>query len=88
MIKSDISLIGARKFRFYGEVGNLGNICWDDMKKDKLWLYNLHYFDDLNALDAYKRRSWHKSLLDDWLTKNRLGKSLGWDLYPLSLKGY
>lgn len=86
VIEKNISMIGARQFRFYGEVGDLGNICWDDTEKDKLWLYNLNYFDDLNARDAYKRRSWHKSLLADWLTKNRSGKSLGWDPYPLSLR--
>ena len=85
-IEKDISLIGARQFRFYGEVGDIGNPCWDDIEKDKLWLYNMHYFDDLNARDAYRRRGWHKSLLAGWLTNNRSGKSLGWDPYPLSLR--
>jgi hypothetical protein len=28
---------------------------WNDPAQEKLWLYNLHYFDDLNALGAADR---------------------------------
>ncbi len=29
----------------------------------KLWLYNLHYFDDLNAAGASARVAWHRELI-------------------------
>ena len=28
---------------------------WDSFKIDKLWLYNLHYFDDLNVEFSKKK---------------------------------
>ena len=31
---------------------------WNRPDWDKLWLYNLHYFDDLNAESAAERRDW------------------------------
>jgi len=86
VIKKRISLIGARQFRFYGESGNLTDIGWDGLEKDKLWRYNQHYFDDLTARDAHKRLVWHKHLLEDWVSKNQLGKGVGWDPYPISLR--
>jgi uncharacterized heparinase superfamily protein len=86
VIKKRTSLIGARQFKFYGESGNLTEIGWDGLGKDKLWRYNQHYFDDLTARDAYKRLVWHKHLLEDWVSKNQLGKGVGWDPYPISLR--
>jgi len=32
---------------------------WNSDNHEKLWLYNLHYFDDLNALHSKKRTAWH-----------------------------
>ncbi len=39
---------GPREFYFLNESGGLER-GWDDESRTKLWLYNLHYFDDLNA---------------------------------------
>jgi uncharacterized heparinase superfamily protein len=59
---------------------------WNDAKFGKLWLYNLHYFDDLNAARASERLNWHRSLIERWLRENPPGWGLGWEAYPLSLR--
>src|SRR3990167_7291419 len=30
--------------------------CWSDLTQEKLWLYNLHYFDALNAEDSAQQK--------------------------------
>jgi uncharacterized heparinase superfamily protein len=59
---------------------------WNDPARDKLWLYNLHYFDDLNASDAEQRKDWHKALIARWIQENPPGQGNGWEPYPLSLR--
>ena len=48
------SMRGPREFCFLNERGGLDR-GWDDESRSKLWLYNLHYFDDLNAEGAASR---------------------------------
>jgi len=52
----------------------------------KLWRYNQHYFDDLNALNADRRGEWHLALLLRWVAENEPGSAVGWDPYPTSLR--
>lgn len=52
----------------------------------KLWLYNLHYFDDLNAEKAASRTAWHQDLIARWVAENPPGAGTGWEPYPLSLR--
>jgi uncharacterized heparinase superfamily protein len=59
---------------------------WNDETRGKLWLYNLHYFDDLSARGYEERRSWHEALLERWITENRAGVGAGWEPYPTSLR--
>ncbi len=59
---------------------------WHAHPEKKLWLYNLHYFEDLNAKDADKRRHWHEQLIHRWIRDNPPGSGFGWDPYPLSLR--
>lgn len=59
---------------------------WNDPEKDKLWLYNLHYFDDLNAHGAETRTEWHKALVRRWISENPPTKGNGWEPYPVSLR--
>ena len=41
------------RFVFLNEEGELSGLgSWNDPARGKLWLYNLHYFDDLNAVGA------------------------------------
>lgn len=57
---------------------------WRPARAPTLWVYNLHYFDDLNARDAAIRSPWHCKLLRRWVAENPPGQGAGWDPYPVS----
>ena len=59
---------------------------WNAKNQDKLWLYNLHYFDDLNAINSEQRIVWHSNLIQRWIEDNPLGFGTGWEPYPSSLR--
>lgn len=59
---------------------------WNNNQWAKLWLYNLHYFDDLTATNAGQRVSWHRDLIDRWVDENPPGVGNGWEPYPSSLR--
>jgi uncharacterized heparinase superfamily protein len=59
---------------------------WRNPDKSHLWLYNLHYFDDLNAVNAIDRVDIHRQLLANWLEANPVGQGVGWEPYPTSLR--
>jgi uncharacterized heparinase superfamily protein len=81
------SMPGAETFRFLNETRTLqGQEDWNDPQADKLWLYNLHYFDDLNAGKAEDRKEWHEALLSRWVAENPPGTGNGWEPYPSSLR--
>lgn len=79
-------LISQRTFSFLNEEGSLDEFGWDDPTKPKLWRYNQHYFDDLNALEAGGRTGWHRQLIEDWIGSNPPGRGTGWEPYPVSLR--
>lgn len=81
-----VSMTGPAHFRFLGENGSLDEHGWDDPDREKLWRYNLHYFDDLNAADARARRDWHRVLIDRWVAENPPTAGSGWEPYPTSLR--
>lgn len=80
------SLTGPRAFRFLNVAGNLDEVGWDGAEREKLWRYNQHYFDDLNARDAGSRCEWHAGLIADWIAANPPGLGTGWEPYPTSLR--
>lgn len=80
------SLTGPRAFRFLNVAGNLDEVGWDGAEREKLWRYNQHYFDDLNAHDAGSRGDWHAGLIADWIAANPPGSGTGWEPYPTSLR--
>lgn len=80
------SLLGAEEFLFLGERGSLRELGWDGPQREKLWRYNQHYFDDLNALHAETRADWHGELIDTWIRENPPGRGSGWEPYPTSLR--
>jgi uncharacterized heparinase superfamily protein len=81
------SLFGANRLRFLGCDGVVGSAGdWNRPDRDKLWLYNLHYFDDLTACDAADRNRWHRDLVGRWIVENPVGVGNGWEPYPLSLR--
>ena len=61
-------------------------IDWNNEGFDKLWLYNLHYFEDLLANNAEDKYNFHLQLLNSWIDQNPAGHGHGWEPYPTSLR--
>lgn len=59
---------------------------WDEMSSDKLWVYNSHYFDDLNSIESTSKVESHKDLISLWIASNPIGETFGWDSYPISIR--
>lgn len=82
-----VSMLGPARFRFLNEERDVsGHGAWNSEETPGLWLYNLHYFDDLNATDAPTRAPWHRQLIERWIAENPPGAGAGWEPYPLSLR--
>jgi len=78
-------MLAADTFRFLNVTATLETAAdWDDPARLRLWRYNLHYFDDLNAADAATRTDWHRALLTRWVRENPPGFGTGWEPYPTS----
>lgn len=80
-------MLGPARFRFLNcerEVRDAAD--WDRRDWEALWVYNLHYFDDLNAVESSSRTDWHRAWIARWLKENPPGKGRGWDSYPTSLR--
>jgi len=61
------------QFRFLNQERMIKS--WNDPGIPKLWLYNLHYFDNPNT-----------DLIRKWVAENPVGNGNGWEPYPLSLR--
>lgn len=79
------SMTGPEHFRFIGIEGDLSE-GWDAAAQPKLWRYNLHYFDDLNAFEASHRAAWHRALIQRWIAGNPGPHGSAWEPYPVSLR--
>lgn len=80
-------MLGPERFRFIGaEHEVVGGQVWNASNRPKLWLYNLHYFDDIVADAAQARLAWHRDLLQRWITENPPLLGNGWEPYPISLR--
>lgn len=80
-------MFGDDRFVFLNAEGRLtGPADWNAPSSSKLWLYNLHYFDDLNATGADGRRDWHRALIQRWVDENPPVAGNGWEPYPISLR--
>lgn len=80
-------MLGPSRFRFLNREGKVdGPEDWNDSGKPELWLYHLHYFQDLVARGADGRRDWHRDLIRRWIRENPPGKGVGWAPYPTSLR--
>ena len=74
-------------FEFLNERGQVNNASdWNAESKTKLWLYNLHYLDDLNTVDADARADQQKWLIQRWIDDNPPIAGNGWEPYTLSLR--
>lgn len=75
---------GNDKFKFLNVVDTISD--WNDETKSKLWLYNLHYFDDLNQSEWKDRIDIHNRLIDTWIDQNPKMQGTGWEPYTISLR--
>lgn len=82
------SLTGTQTFDFLGLQHTLpaGAAAWNDTQLSHLWRYNLHYFDDVNAVGGCMRRAAHLALVERWIAENPPGAGTGWEPYPTSLR--
>jgi uncharacterized heparinase superfamily protein len=81
------SMLAPLRFRFLSVEHNLATAGdWNCPDWPKLWLYNLHYFDDLNADGADARAEWHRALIARWIAENPPAAGNGWEPYPVSLR--
>lgn len=81
-----VSLVSPDGFRFLNETHALADHRWDDPALEKLWRYNLHYFDDLTAEPSAERLAWQRTLLSRWVVENAPGTGTAWEPYPTSLR--
>ncbi|MEQ8182880.1 heparinase II/III family protein [Marinobacter salarius] len=72
-------------FKFLGQVARFEG-DWNNFSFPKLWLYNLHYQDDLNAKGADLRPEFCEHLVDTWIAGNPPMQGNGWEPYCLSLR--
>lgn len=80
-------MLGRSTFRFLNRTYKLPKRGgWNDAALEKLWLYNLHYFDDLNAQNAQARVVWHLEIIDRWISENPPAVGNGWEPYPTTLR--
>lgn len=81
------TMTGASRFRFLSEERDVASAsAWSDPATPLLWLYNLHYFDDLAGPVARERGEWLAALMSRWIAENPRGAKPGWDPYPSSLR--
>ena len=59
---------------------------WNNEFPSKLWVYNLHNFEDLLSNGSEKKRNVHLQLLSSWVDQNPVGYGNVWDPYPTSLR--
>ena len=62
------------EFEFLNTKGNPRG--WNDPRFEKLWLYNLHYFE----------KHCTSELMERWIKENPIGWGNGWEPYPISLR--
>ena len=62
------------EFEFLNTKGNPNG--WNDPRFEKLWLYNLHYFE----------KHCTSELIERWIKENPIGHGNGWEPYPISLR--
>jgi len=87
ILQKSPSLELPNQFTFLNETHCLNTASdWNNPEWEKLWLYNLHYFDDLNAIDSKYKVSAHRQLINKWIADNKPVVGNGWEPYPASLR--
>ena len=79
-----VSMLPENEFVFLNERHKFNG--WNDPDRTLLWLYNLHYFDDLNSSSGPDRKESQLKLILSWIENNEVNSGVGWDAYPTSLR--
>ena len=79
------STFDGKTFDFIGVKVNI-NGKWNLSTPPKLWLYNLHYQNDLVSIGNAKRFILCKKLVDDWIKFNPPYEGNGWEPYCISIR--
>lgn len=86
VVPKPVSMLAVNRFCFLNHINTINLPKTWQTGNALLWMYNLHYFDDLNAIDADKRQSWHEEIIRRWVAENPAGHGVGWEPYPQSLR--
>ncbi|ANW24190.1 heparinase II/III family protein [Vibrio coralliilyticus] len=80
--------IDQTEVNFLNHAGSVHTVeDWNNPKEEKLWLYNLHYFDDLVSFGSANRRTLQLNWVRKWIEDNpALNGGNGWEPYTLSLR--
>lgn len=86
-IEKGKSLISPTRFRFLNQEYDIADASdWNDPSIDKLWLYNLHYFDYLSSGNDEGDDEICHSVIERWINENAPFAGNGWEPYPVSLR--
>ena len=77
--------IDAKNFNFLNKKARISK-NWNDNSRDKLWLYNLHYQNDLNTDLAFNNKDFASNLIKFWIKNNKNEYGNGWEPYCISLR--
>ena len=81
------ALIDNWKFKFLNKELILEKHHWMPVNVEKLWIYNLHYFDYLFFYQHEAVEDTHLAeLIQSWISYNTKGSKVSWDPYPISLR--
>jgi uncharacterized heparinase superfamily protein len=84
-VARDSAFVDPHTLRFLEDSRAIGAAgIWNAEDVPNLWLYNLHYFDELQSPDAVSRDAWLRALLRRWIDENPPGEGIGWEPYPSS----
>lgn len=91
IIKQQSFYVKRTTFEFLNRRVEFDNqIDWEYSGHGRLWSYNLHYFDFLNASAGVSSEARTLSddlgskLIKDWIDRNNLTEGTGWEPYPTS----
>ena len=74
-----------RSFTFLNVTRSFSNaIDWCPSDVNRLWRYNLHYFDYLKSPST--SYEFNASIIDDWIEQNPQGTQPAWEPYTASLR--
>lgn len=83
-----IRMLGPRKFDFLNEQRELHwPAGWSDPAIHTLWMFNLHYFDDLVAERSTERADRHRELIVQWIRDNgQTAEGPAWEPYVVAVR--